>query len=142
MPRKLKDSTGDSYIIFDNSFNSKKIKYIQIPILLIQIRNIVEHALFGTDPDVAEDLSDPKTSTESISRQRQRNEICMALKRSSVIYRYLMTNAQSSKKPTISSFRVYLFKNLLEVLLAFSFLALNVCFGMDPNFQGVETCRY
>ena len=50
-------------------------------------RNIVDEALFGKDPDVAEDVSDPKASIEVISRQRQRNEICITLKRSSIIYR-------------------------------------------------------
>ena len=31
-------------------------------------KNIVEESLFGKDPDVAEDVTDPKTSTEAISR--------------------------------------------------------------------------
>ena len=36
--------------------------------------------------DVAEDMYDAKTSTEAISRRRQRNEICVTLKRSSIIH--------------------------------------------------------
>ncbi len=38
------------------------------------------------DPDVAEDMIDPMTSTDAISRKRQRNEICVTLKRSSIIH--------------------------------------------------------
>ena len=45
---------------------------------------IVEDALFGKDPDAAEDVMDVKANTEAISRQRRRNEICMSLKRSSM----------------------------------------------------------
>ena len=55
--------------------------------------NIVEESLFGKDPDVAEDLTDPKSRTGAISRMRQRNEICISLKRSSKIYNaYNMKN--------------------------------------------------
>ena len=55
--------------------------------------NIVEESLFGKDPDVAEDMTDPKSRTDAISRMRQRNEICISLKRSSKIYNaYNMKN--------------------------------------------------
>jgi len=60
------------------------------------------------DPDVAEDMTDPKTSTEAISRRRVRNEICMSLKRSSIIR------------------NVYMGKNVAEVLVVALFLAINV----------------
>ena len=34
----------------------------------------------GKDPDVAEDFDDPTISTEKIARERQRQEICGALR--------------------------------------------------------------
>ena len=71
-------------------------------------KNIVEESLFGKDPDVAEDVTDPKTSTEAISRRRQRNEICVTLKRSSIIH------------------HVYIGKNFVECLLVMACLAVNV----------------
>ena len=40
--------------------------------------NIVQEPLYGKDPDVTEDMRDPKTSTEATSRERQRNEICVS----------------------------------------------------------------
>ena len=46
---------------------------------------VVEDSLFGKDPDVAEDVLDNKANSEAISRQRQRTEICMTLKRSNII---------------------------------------------------------
>ncbi|TRY75203.1 hypothetical protein TCAL_00641 [Tigriopus californicus] len=72
--------------------------------------NIVEHALFGHDPDVAEDMTDPKTSTEAISRRRQRNEICVSLKRSSIIH------------------HVYLGKNFMKVWVVAFYLAINISY--------------
>ncbi len=99
-------------------------------------KNIVEESLFGKDPDVTEDVTDPKTSTEAISRlvfvvvnklnvlkyphilivgrRRQRNEICMSLKRSSIIH------------------HVYIGKNVGECALVLTFLALDVPFALDP----------
>ena len=71
-------------------------------------KNIVEDSLFGKDPDVAEDMTDPKTSTDAISRKRQRNEICVSLKRSSIIH------------------RVYIGKNILECLIVIVFLAVDI----------------
>lgn len=70
--------------------------------------NIVEQSLFGKDPDVAEDMTDPKTSTEAISRRRQRNEICVSLKRSSIIY------------------SVYIGKNFVKVFLDIFFLTVDI----------------
>ena len=73
-------------------------------------------SLFGKDPDVAEDMYDPKTSTEAISRRRQRNEICVTLKRSSIIH------------------DVYIGKNCIEVLLVFLFLFVSCClFKLLPS---------
>ena len=68
------------------------------------------------DPDVAEDMIDPMTSTDAISRKRQRNEICVTLKRSSIIH------------------DVYIGKNCVEVIFrrlrqkARSFLQLKYVF--------------
>ena len=75
-------------------------------------KNIVEESLFGKDPDVAEDMTDIKTSTEAISRQRQRIEICVTLKRGSLIH------------------DVYIAKNLVEILIVIFFLPLNVSYAL------------
>ena len=71
-------------------------------------KNIVEDSLFGNGPDVAEDMTDPKTSTEVISIQRQRNEICVTMKRSSIIH------------------NVYILKNCLEILFCIAFICYNL----------------
>jgi hypothetical protein len=78
-------------------------------------KNIVEDALFGKDPDVAEDMTDPKTSTEVISRRRQRNEICQSMKRSSIIH------------------DAYILKNCFEIVLCFLFISLNVTLGANSK---------
>ena len=78
-------------------------------------KNIVEESLFGKDPNVTEDMTDPKTSTEAISRQRQRNEICVSLKRDSVIH------------------HVYLAKNFAEILIVCVFLPLNLSYAIDAE---------
>jgi hypothetical protein len=41
---------------------------------------VVEEALLGKDPDVAEDFQSGAFSTEKISRERQRQEICSAIR--------------------------------------------------------------
>ena len=94
-------------------------------ILLWNCRNIIDEALFGKDPDVAEDLSDPKSSIEAISRMRQRNEICIVLKRSNLIY------------------TVYLLKNVVEVVFAmFVFTPLNLFYGIHSGLKNDEgLCR-
>ena len=75
-------------------------------------KNIVEDSLFGNGPDVAEDMTDPKTSTEVISRRRQRNEICISMKRSSMIH------------------NVYILKNCFEIFLCAVFFFYNVSSAM------------
>ncbi|CAB4068022.1 unnamed protein product [Lepeophtheirus salmonis] len=75
-----------------------------------------------TDPDVSEDLTDPKTSTEVISRRRQRNEICVSLKRSKIIG------------------RVYVAKNLCEILLDIAFLSINIVYLLSTNDDLPRTC--
>ena len=52
------------------------------------------------------------TSTEAISRRRQRNEICVVLKRSSSIH------------------HVYIGKNVLEILLVLIFLPVNITYAL------------
>ena len=76
---------------------------------------IVEESLFGKDPDVAEDVQDLKANTEAISRVRRRREVCMGLKRSSVI------------------FHTYILKNILVLLLLLMFIAINVTFGLEAE---------
>ena len=75
-------------------------------------QNIVDESLFGKDPDVAEDLTNAN-DTAAISRRRQRNEICVTLKRSSVIH------------------HVYIAKNVFEVILVLLYLPLNIFNALD-----------
>ncbi len=75
-------------------------------------KNIVEESLFGKDPDVAEDMYDSTTSTEAISRRRQRNEICVTLKRSSFIH------------------HIYISKNILEIMLVLMYLPININYAL------------
>ena len=85
-------------------------------------KNIVEESLFGKDPDVAEDMYDATTSTEAISRRRQRNEICVTLKRSSIIH------------------HVYIGKNVLEILLVLLFLPINIFYALK-KFDREALCE-
>lgn len=85
-------------------------------------QNIVEESLFGKDPDVAEDMYDPKTSTEAISRRRQRNEICVTLKRSSIIH------------------DVYIGKNCVKVLLILLYLLMDVSFYLGDHPDDSVKC--
>ena len=77
--------------------------------------SIVEEALFGKDPDVAEDVMDDKANAEAISRRRRRNEICMSLKRSSIIH------------------RTYIIKNIAEILILCFYIPFNIIFGVDAE---------
>jgi hypothetical protein len=87
-------------------------------------KNIVEESLFGKDPDVIEDMTDPKTSTEAISRRRQRNEICISLKRGSMIH------------------HVYIAKNALEILFVCFFLPVNLTYGIFAHQgSGEQQCE-
>ena len=62
------------------------------------------------------------TSTEAISRMRQRNEICVVLKRSSIIHHF------------------YIGKNVVEILWVLIYLPLNVHFGLE-DFDKEGTCE-
>ena len=66
---------------------------------------IVEESLFGSGPD---DVTGPKVSTDVVSRRRQRNEICVSMKRGSIIH------------------NVYILKNCLEIVLCGFFVFLNL----------------
>ncbi len=75
----------------------------------------MEESLFGKDPDVAEDMYDSATSTEAISRRRQRNEICVALKQTSFLH------------------DAYISKNLAEVILILIYLPFNIYYIVDDR---------
>ena len=76
---------------------------------------IVEESLYGKDPDLAEDVWDAKANSEAISRQRRRNEVCMSLKRSSVIH------------------TMYIVKNILEIVMLLMFIPFNVFYGLETE---------
>ena len=82
--------------------------------------NIVEESLFGKDPDVAEDMTDPKSRTDAISRMRQRNEICISLKRSSKIY------------------NAYNMKNLCEVAVVVFLLMVNLGVEVAAEIKNIS----
>ncbi|QQP57419.1 Uncharacterized protein FKW44_002400 [Caligus rogercresseyi] len=87
-----------------------------------RIAQKVERFYKNIDPDVSEDLTDPKTSTEVISRRRQRNEICVSLKRSKIIG------------------RVYVAKNLVEIVLDIAFLSINLSYILTTTDDLPRTC--
>ena len=76
---------------------------------------IVEEALFGKDPDVAEDFQDDKCNVEVIARRRRRNEVCNSLKRSSVIH------------------NAYILKNIVEIIILAFYIPFNIYFTMDSS---------
>ena len=90
--------------------------------LLMTLQNIVEESLFGKDPDVAEDMYNAATSTDAISRMRQRNEICVVLKRSSIIH------------------HAYIGKNVVEIIFVLLFLTINIHFGLE-DFDKEGMCH-
>ena len=56
-------------------------------------KSVVEEALLGKDPIMAEDFTGTAISTEKVLRERQREEICGALRNSSIFYYiYLIKN--------------------------------------------------
>eukprot|EP00092_Neocalanus_flemingeri_P016447 GFUD01017797.1.p1 GENE.GFUD01017797.1~~GFUD01017797.1.p1 ORF type:complete len:977 (-),score=204.76 GFUD01017797.1:255-3140(-) len=78
-------------------------------------KSVVEEALLGKDPDVAEDFSAGQFSTDKILRERQRQEICGALRGSNMYY------------------NIYMVKNVLEVLMAVLFITVNILIGVDSQ---------
>ena len=83
--------------------------------------SVVEESFFGKDPDVAEDMY-TLSSTEAISRRRQRNEICVKLKRSSFIH------------------HVYIAKNICEILLVLLYLPINIFYAKE-DFDKEALCE-
>ena len=77
--------------------------------------------MFGKDPDVAEDMYEAN-DTGAISRRRQRNEICVLLKRSSIIH------------------HAYIIKNLVEIIIILVCLPFNIYHGRE-EFDRDATCR-
>ena len=67
-------------------------------------------------------MTDPKTSTEAISRRRQRNEICISLKRGSIIH------------------HVYIGKNVMEIFIVCIFLPINVSFAL-LHYEDQTPCK-
>ena len=78
-------------------------------------RIIVEEALYGNDPDVIEDITDWKSNPEAIKRQRRKNEICIGLKRSSVIS------------------KTFIYKNIAEIFILGLFIIFNIIYGIDSE---------
>ena len=76
---------------------------------------IVEEALFGKDPDVAEDVQDDKGNVEIIARRRRRNEVCVSLKRSSVIH------------------NTYILKNIVQIFVLLTFIPFNIYFAVNSQ---------
>ena len=67
-------------------------------------------------------MIDPMTSTDAISRRRQRNEICVTLKRSSIIH------------------DVYIGKNCVEVIMVVAYLAVNITFFLTDQPHDHVSC--
>ena len=78
-------------------------------------KSVVDEALLGKDPDVAEDFTGGAISMEKIVRERQREEICGALRGSSIF------------------FQLYILKNVIEILLAAFFVAINIVWGLESK---------
>ena len=76
---------------------------------------IVEESLFGKDPDVAEDVQDLRANSEAIARYRRRQEVCMGLKRSNII------------------FTMYVVKNFSELILLLVFIPFNVSMALNSE---------
>ena len=78
-------------------------------------KSVVEEALLGKDPDVAEDFSDGKFSTDKILRERQRQEICGALSGSSTYY------------------YTFMLKNILEIIMGILYIVANIIIGVESQ---------
>jgi len=78
-------------------------------------KSVVEEALLGKDPDVAEDFTGGAISMDKIVRERQREEICGALRGSSIFY------------------QLYILKNLIEIFLAAFCVVVNIVWGLESK---------
>ena len=79
---------------------------------------VVEQALLGKDPDLAEDLSGV-VSFDKIARQRQRQEICTSMR-----YRCTFILILSFSNSNFF-YNMYMIKNALEIVFTFIFMFLN-----------------
>ena len=87
--------------------------------------NIVQEPLFGKDPDAIEDMINPNTSIEATSRERQRNEICVSLKRTNTIYNW------------------YLARNIVEIfLIVVLYTPINMVFLMSNEEKNHPSCNF
>ena len=78
-------------------------------------KSVVEEALLGKDPDVAEDFTGGATDSNKVIRERQREEICGALKGSNIFY------------------QMYVLKNVIEFILANVFITLDWMWGLQSH---------
>eukprot|EP00092_Neocalanus_flemingeri_P001833 GFUD01001954.1.p1 GENE.GFUD01001954.1~~GFUD01001954.1.p1 ORF type:complete len:952 (+),score=205.85 GFUD01001954.1:214-3069(+) len=78
-------------------------------------KSVVEEALLGKDPDVAEDFAGGAISMDKVVRERQREEICGALRGSSIFY------------------QLYILKNFAEIFLASLFVVVNSVWGLESK---------
>ena len=85
--------------------------------------NVVEDSLFGKDLDGTEDMRDPRLSTAGIAVRRHRNEICVSLKRSSIIY------------------NVYLVKKCVHLFLGYVFILLDIGYYFTMHMSEKIHCR-
>ena len=84
---------------------------------------IVEDSLFGKDTEGTEDLKDPKTTAARVTAKRHRNEVCVSLKRSSIIC------------------NVYLVKKIIEIFLGCFFIMTNIAFYATMHENEKIVCR-
>ena len=78
-------------------------------------KSVVEEALLGKDPDVAEDFSSGQFSTDKILRERQRQEICGALSGSNTYY------------------YTFMLKNVLEIFMGILYIIADVIIGLESQ---------
>ena len=78
-------------------------------------KSVVEEALLGKDPDVAEDFSNGQFSTDKILRERQRQEICGALSGSSTYY------------------YTFMLKNMIEIIMGIFYIVANFIIGLESQ---------
>lgn len=76
---------------------------------------VVEETLLGKDPDVAEDFTGGALDKDKILRLRQREEICGALRHSSLLL------------------HIYILKNSLELIFAILFIVFNYLWGLQSD---------
>ncbi len=83
-------------------------------------KSVVDEALMGKDPDVAEDFAGDSLSIEKILRLRQRDEICGSLKACSLFY------------------RLYVGRAAAQIFFAAVFVAMNIVFVLDARDEPGE----